>query len=59
MATPSSPRLTILGLSHSAQGASDRTLTEVIAAEGLLIGPEQREKAMRGALQAATDLRVV
>jgi FMN-dependent NADH-azoreductase len=33
------------------------TNLEVIVAEGLLVGPEQREKAMQGALQAATDLR--
>jgi FMN-dependent NADH-azoreductase len=30
---------------------------EIVVAEGLQIGPEQREKAMRGALQAATELR--
>jgi FMN-dependent NADH-azoreductase len=30
---------------------------EIIVAEGLLVGPEQREKAMQGALQAATALR--
>jgi FMN-dependent NADH-azoreductase len=33
------------------------TNLEIIAAEGLQIGPEQREKAMRGALQAVTELR--
>jgi FMN-dependent NADH-azoreductase len=33
------------------------TNLEVIVAEGLLVGPEQRERAMQGALQAATDLR--
>jgi FMN-dependent NADH-azoreductase len=32
------------------------TNPEIIIAEGLLIGPEQREKAMQGALQAATTL---
>ncbi|MDB5654095.1 MAG: FMN-dependent NADH-azoreductase, partial [Tardiphaga sp.] len=30
---------------------------EVIVAEGIGIGPEQREKALAAALQAATDLR--
>ncbi len=30
---------------------------EIIVAEGLQIGAEQREKAMRGALEAATSLR--
>ena len=30
---------------------------EIVVAEGLQIGPEQREKAMRGALQLVTDLR--
>jgi FMN-dependent NADH-azoreductase len=30
---------------------------EIVVAEGLQIGPEQREKAMQGALQAVTDLR--
>jgi FMN-dependent NADH-azoreductase len=30
---------------------------EIIVAEGLMIGPEQREKAMQGALQTATGLR--
>jgi FMN-dependent NADH-azoreductase len=30
---------------------------EIIVAEGLLVGPEQREKAMQGALAAATTLR--
>jgi FMN-dependent NADH-azoreductase len=29
---------------------------EIVVAEGLQIGPEQREKAMRGALQAVTEL---
>jgi FMN-dependent NADH-azoreductase len=33
------------------------TNLEIIVAEGLLVGPEQREKAMQAALQAATDLR--
>jgi FMN-dependent NADH-azoreductase len=33
------------------------TNPEIIVAEGLMIGPEQREKAMRGALQTATGLR--
>ena len=32
------------------------TNPEIIVAEGLLVGPEQREKAMQGALQAATAL---
>jgi FMN-dependent NADH-azoreductase len=30
---------------------------EIVVAEGLQIGPEQREKAMQGALQLVTDLR--
>jgi hypothetical protein len=30
---------------------------EVIVAEGIGAGPEHREKALAGALQAATDLR--
>jgi FMN-dependent NADH-azoreductase len=30
---------------------------EIIVAEGLLVGPEQREKSMKDALQAATSLR--
>jgi FMN-dependent NADH-azoreductase len=30
---------------------------EIIAAEGINIGPEQREKSLAGALQAATELR--
>jgi FMN-dependent NADH-azoreductase len=30
---------------------------EIIVAEGIKIGPEQREKALAGALQAATSLR--
>lgn len=33
------------------------TNLEIIAAEGVNIGPEQREKSIAGALQAATDLR--
>ena len=33
------------------------TNPEIIVAEGIQIGPEQREKAFAGALQAATDLR--
>jgi FMN-dependent NADH-azoreductase len=33
------------------------TNPEIIVAEGLQIGPEQREKAMQGALLAATTLR--
>jgi FMN-dependent NADH-azoreductase len=33
------------------------TNPEIIVAEGLLVGPEQREKAMQGALEAATTLR--
>ena len=33
------------------------TAPEIIVAEGLLTGAEQREKAMRGALQAATALK--
>jgi FMN-dependent NADH-azoreductase len=33
------------------------TNPEIIVAEGLLVGPEQREKAMQGALAAATTLR--
>jgi FMN-dependent NADH-azoreductase len=32
---------------------------EIIVAEGILVGPEQREKALAGALQAATSLRCV
>ena len=30
---------------------------EIVVAEGLQIGPDQREKAMQGALQVVTDLR--
>jgi FMN-dependent NADH-azoreductase len=30
---------------------------EFIAADGIMVGPEQREKSVAGALQAATDLR--
>jgi FMN-dependent NADH-azoreductase len=30
---------------------------EIVVAEGLQTGPEQREKAMSGALQAVTQLR--
>lgn len=30
---------------------------EIIVAEGILVGPEQREKALTGALQAATGLQ--
>ena len=30
---------------------------EIVVAEGLQIGPEQREKAMQGALQTVTELR--
>jgi FMN-dependent NADH-azoreductase len=30
---------------------------EIIVAEGILVGPEQREKALEGALHAATNLR--
>ena len=30
---------------------------DVVVAEGLAIGPEQRDKAMQGALQAVTELR--
>jgi FMN-dependent NADH-azoreductase len=30
---------------------------EIVVAEGLQMGPEQREKSMRGALQAVTELR--
>jgi FMN-dependent NADH-azoreductase len=30
---------------------------EIIVAEGVQIGPEQREKALEGALTAATNLR--
>jgi FMN-dependent NADH-azoreductase len=30
---------------------------EIIVAEGLMVGPEQRQKAMQGALQTATGLR--
>jgi FMN-dependent NADH-azoreductase len=33
------------------------TNLEIIVAEGLAVGPEQREKAMQGALQTATGLR--
>ena len=33
------------------------TAPEVIVAEGLQTGPEQREKAMQGALQAVTALK--
>jgi FMN-dependent NADH-azoreductase len=33
------------------------TNLEIFVAEGLAIGPEQREKAMKGALQAVTELR--
>ena len=33
------------------------TNLEIVVAEGLAIGPEQREKAMQGALQAVTELR--
>jgi FMN-dependent NADH-azoreductase len=33
------------------------TNPEIIVAEGLQVGPEQREKAMQGALAAATTLR--
>jgi FMN-dependent NADH-azoreductase len=33
------------------------TNLEIVVAEGLQIGPEQREKAVRGALQAVTELR--
>lgn len=33
------------------------TNVEFIAADGIAIGPEMREKAVNGALQAATDLR--
>ena len=33
------------------------TNVEVVAAEGLAIGPEQRDKAMQSALQAVTQLR--
>ena len=32
------------------------TRLEIVVAEGLQIGPEQREKAMRGALQAVAEL---
>ena len=32
---------------------------EIVVAEGLQIGPEQREKAMRGAMQAITELPAV
>ena len=31
---------------------------EFISADGIQIGPEHREKALAGALQAATDLHV-
>jgi FMN-dependent NADH-azoreductase len=33
------------------------TKLEIVLAEGLAIGPEQREKAMQGALKAVTELR--
>ena len=33
------------------------TNVEFIAADGIAVGPEMREKAVNGALQAATDLR--
>jgi FMN-dependent NADH-azoreductase len=33
------------------------TNLEIVVAEGLQIGPEQREKAVRGALQAVSELR--
>ena len=33
------------------------TNPEIIIAEGLMVGPEQREKAMQTALRAATDLQ--
>jgi FMN-dependent NADH-azoreductase len=33
------------------------TNLEIIVAEGLQVGPEQRQKAMHGALQAVTELR--
>ena len=33
------------------------TNLEIVVAEGLQTGPEQREKSMRGALQAVTELR--
>jgi FMN-dependent NADH-azoreductase len=33
------------------------TNLEIVVAEGLAIGPEQREKAMQGALKAVTELR--
>ena len=32
------------------------THPEIIVAEGILVGPEQRETALQGALQAATSL---
>jgi FMN-dependent NADH-azoreductase len=35
------------------------TNLEIVVAEGLQVGPEQREKAMRGALQAVEQLRAV
>ena len=35
------------------------THLEIVVAEGLQIGPEQREKAMRGAMQAITELPAV
>jgi FMN-dependent NADH-azoreductase len=35
------------------------TNLEIVVAEGLQIGPEQREKAVRGALQAITELGAV
>ena len=34
------------------------TDVEVVIAEGLAIGAEQRDKAMQGALKAVTQLRV-
>ncbi len=33
------------------------TNPEFIVAEGLKVGPEHREKAMQGAIEAATGLR--
>jgi len=35
------------------------TNLEIVVAEGLQVGPEQREKAVRGALQAITELPAV
>jgi FMN-dependent NADH-azoreductase len=35
------------------------TNLEIVVAEGLQVGPEQREKAMRGALQAVAELRAI